>query len=105
MPVAFSRRNLFHLAGAAAGAMLGSRLASAQQPQTPAPAPRPGRSRGSGGHPDPFPALQTRSSVSLVHGADRRKNVYEALLAIDPGSASWLDLTVRVPVPLPSEGG
>ena len=31
--------------------------------------------------------------------------VAEALLAIDPGSASWLDLTVRVPVPLPSEGG
>ena len=31
--------------------------------------------------------------------------VAEDLLAIDPGSASWLDLTVRVPVPLPSEGG
>ena len=29
----FSRRNLFQVAGAAAGAMLGGRLATAQQPQ------------------------------------------------------------------------
>jgi hypothetical protein len=63
--------------------MLGSRLASAQPPQVPTPTPSPGRNRGLGGHPDPFPALQTRSAVSLVHGEDRRKNVYEALLAID----------------------
>jgi len=80
MSVAFSRRGLFHLAGAAAAAMLGSRRASAQaQP----PAARPNRGRGSGGHPDPFPGLQARSTVALVHGEDRRKNVYEALLAID----------------------
>jgi len=83
MSVAFSRRSLFHLAGAAAGAMLGSRLASAQPPQAPTPVPRPGRNRGFGGHPEPFPALQMRSTVSLVHGEDRRRNVHEALLAID----------------------
>ena len=71
------------LAGAAAGAMLGSRYASAQQPQPPKPAPKPGGNRGLSGNPEPFPALQTRSTVSLVHGEDRRKNAYEALLAID----------------------
>jgi uncharacterized protein (DUF362 family) len=79
----FSRRSLFHLAGAAAGAMLGSRYAWAQQPQTAKPAPRSGGNRSLSGNPAPFPALQTRSTVSLVHGEDRRKNVYEALLAID----------------------
>jgi uncharacterized protein (DUF362 family) len=79
----FSRRHLFHLAGAAAGAMLGSRLVSAQQPQEPAAPRRPGGNRSLSGHPDPFPGLQARSAVSLVHGEDRRKNVYESLLAID----------------------
>ncbi len=83
MSSSFSRRGLFHLAGAAAGAMLGSRYASAQQPQAPPPAPRAGGNRGLSGNPEPFPSLQTRSTVSLVHGEDRRKNVYEALLAID----------------------
>ena len=83
MSRSFSRRSLFHLAGAAAGAMLGSRYASAQQPQAPKPAPKPGGNRSLSGNPEPFPALQTRSTVSLVHGEDRRKNVYEALLAID----------------------
>jgi uncharacterized protein (DUF362 family) len=83
MSSSLSRRGLFHLAGAAAGAMLGSRYASAQQPQAPNPAPRAGGNRSLAGNPEPFPALQTRSTVSLVHGEDRRKNVYEALLAID----------------------
>ena len=78
-----SRRHLFHLAGAAAGAMLGSRLVSAQQPQEPAAPRRPGGNRSLSGHPDPFPGLQARSAVSLVHGEDRRRNVYESLLAID----------------------
>jgi len=83
MSGSFSRRDLFHLAGAAAGVMLGSRYASAQPPQEPKPAPKPGGNRSLSGNPQPFPALQTRSAVSLVHGEDRRKNVYEALLAID----------------------
>jgi len=84
MSGSFSRRNLFQLAGAAAGTMLGSRYASAQQqqPQTAKPVPRDGN-RLLSGHPDPFPALATRSTVSLVHGEDRRKNVYQALMAID----------------------
>jgi uncharacterized protein (DUF362 family) len=34
-------------------------------------------------HPGPFPPLEKRSAVGLIHGEDRRKNVYEALLAID----------------------
>jgi uncharacterized protein (DUF362 family) len=82
MSFVYSRRGLFHLAGAAAATMLGSRRASAQQAQPPNPAPNP-RRRGFGGNPEPFPALQTRSTVALVHGEDRRKNVCEALLAID----------------------
>ncbi len=81
MSVTLSRRRLFHLAGAAAGAMLGGRYAWAQQPQEPKPARRP--VRGFGGNPEPFPAVQARSTVSLVHGENRRRNVYEALLAID----------------------
>jgi uncharacterized protein (DUF362 family) len=84
MSSSLSRRGLFHLAGAAAGAMLGSRYASAQQPQAPTPAaPRAGGNRSLGGNPEPFPGVQTRSTVALVHGEDRRKNVYEALVAID----------------------
>ena len=84
MSSSLSRRGLFHLAGAAAGAMLGSRYASAQQPPAPTPAaPRGGGNRSLAGNPEPFPAVQTRSTVSLVHGEDRRKNVYEALVAID----------------------
>ena len=36
-----------------------------------------------GAHPDPFPGLPTKSTVSLIQGEDRRKNAYEALMAID----------------------
>jgi uncharacterized protein (DUF362 family) len=81
----FSRRSLFHLAGLAAGSMLGSRYASAsrQQPKPQTARPWGDAGRTPRGHPDPFPALATRSAVSLVHGDDRRKNVYEALMAID----------------------
>ncbi len=83
MSGSFSRRNLFHLAGAAAGAMLGSRYASARsllpQPQI----TRPSTGRFQQGHPDPFPALAARSTVALIHGDNRRKNVFDALMAID----------------------
>jgi uncharacterized protein (DUF362 family) len=93
----YSRRKLFQLAGVAAGAMAANRGALAQQ-AAPGGAPPAGR-RGpggqgraaapgggsplGGGHPDPFPALATRSTVSLIKGEDRRKNVYQALMAID----------------------
>jgi uncharacterized protein (DUF362 family) len=71
------RRNLFQLAGAAA--LLRSRVASAQQAQPPAAA----RNRATGGHPEEFPALEHRATVALTRGNDRRKNVYNALMAID----------------------
>jgi uncharacterized protein (DUF362 family) len=34
-------------------------------------------------HADPFPPLERHSAVALIHGEDRRKNVYQALLAVD----------------------
>lgn len=92
----YSRRNLFQLAGVAAGAMLGNRGVLAQQ-TAPGGAPPAGQ-RGTGGqappgaggrggrmggNPEPFPAVATRSTVSLIHGEDRRKNVYQSLMAID----------------------
>lgn len=94
----YSRRNLFHIAGVAAGAMLGNRGALAQQtapggappagqrgPGGQMPPGMAGRSGGriGGGHPDPFPPVATRSTVSLIKGEDRRKNVYQSLMAID----------------------
>jgi uncharacterized protein (DUF362 family) len=81
----FSRRSLFQLAGTAAGSMLGSRYtwASQQQPRIQTARPMGDNGRQPRGHPDPFPAVATHSTVSLVHGDDRRKNVYEALMAID----------------------
>lgn len=73
----YSRRSLFEIAGAAAACMLSSRITAAQQvrPPTPNQLQRP--------HPDPFPAVTTRSAVALTHGEDRRKNIYDALMAID----------------------
>ena len=68
----FSRRNFFHLAGA--GALVGAagefRL-NAQQ-QYPAPVPE-----------TPIFPYTNRAPVSLVKGDNRRKNVLDALLAID----------------------
>jgi len=85
MSGSFSRRSLFHLAGAAAGAMLGSRYAAANQQQLKVQTAKPSRDTGRlpRGHPDPFPALATHATVSLAQGDNRRKNVYEALVAID----------------------
>jgi len=85
MSGSFSRRNLFHLAGAAAGAMLGSRYASANRQQAKIQTARPSGDTGRlpRGHPDPFPALATRPAVSLVQGDNRRRNVCDALVAID----------------------
>ncbi len=93
------RRSLFQLAGAAA--LLRKQLVGAQAPpagQPPAgqmPAgqmpfgqmPGGGRGRGmmrgNGGNPEPFPGLDRRATVSISQGEDRRKNVYNALMAID----------------------
>jgi uncharacterized protein (DUF362 family) len=36
-----------------------------------------------GGVQEPFPEANERSTVAVIHGEDRRKNAYEALLAID----------------------
>jgi uncharacterized protein (DUF362 family) len=88
MAVTFLRRNVFQLAGAAA--LLRRGLAAAQQPpppgQQPAP-PQPAPPRRQfgmmGGVQEPFPEANERSTVAIIHGEDRRKNAYQALLAID----------------------
>jgi uncharacterized protein (DUF362 family) len=77
MERAFSRRNLLQLAGAAA--LLRTGIVSAQRQ------PR-GMSRGMQNSPESsfsFPVLEKRSNVAIIHGEDRRKNVYNALMAID----------------------
>src|ERR1039458_1502525 len=94
----FPRRSLFQLAGAAA--LLRTRVVSAQAPATgqpgaqqgaapgqPGAAPaRPAGGRGfspMGGNPASFPELERRSNVAIMQGDDRRKNVYNALMAIN----------------------
>jgi uncharacterized protein (DUF362 family) len=61
----FGRRSLLQLAGAAAV----WRRSLAASPPTP---------------PGQFPAVERRSTVAIAQGADRRRNVYNALKAIDP---------------------
>ena len=78
MVTIFSRRKAFQLAGAAALAQ--PRLFSFQQP--PVPAPQARRDQPLATY-EPFPENTLRPTVSLVHGDSRRKNVYEALLAVD----------------------
>jgi uncharacterized protein (DUF362 family) len=91
MANSFPRRSLFQLAGAAA--LLRSRISLAQQPppgRAPAapgqgwPGARGGRGGNRiGGNPEPFPELERRATVALIQGNDRRKNVYNALMAVD----------------------
>jgi len=76
-----SRRSLLQLAGAAA--LLRGRIASAQQPAPPQKRSQATGSGGRGGLEEPFPALERRSTVAVVHGDERRKNVHDALVAID----------------------
>jgi len=38
---------------------------------------------GMGGNTEPFPELERRATVALIHGDERRKNVYDALMAVD----------------------
>ena len=88
------RRSLFQLAGAAA--LLRKQLVGAQAPpagqppagqmpfgQMPGGGRGRGMMRGNGGNPEPFPGLDRRATVSISQGEDRRKNVYNALMAID----------------------
>jgi uncharacterized protein (DUF362 family) len=82
MAEGFLRRNVFQLAGAAA--FLRSRVAAAQQPQTgQEPPARPQRRTGFGGNPETFPIAGERPTVAVINGNDRRKNAYQAFLAID----------------------
>jgi uncharacterized protein (DUF362 family) len=83
-----SRRRFFGIA-AGAGALAGARsiLPAAQQPgQQP---PQGGPPRGAFNmepwvnQPQPYPYYERRSTVSLVKGDSRRKNITDALLAID----------------------
>jgi uncharacterized protein (DUF362 family) len=84
MSRSYSRRNLFRLAGAAAATMVGGRLASAQQRTPQSEAAMRQAIRGFIiTNPEPFPALQTRSAVAIIQGENRRKMVYESLMAID----------------------
>ena len=76
-----SRRSLLQLAGAAA--LLRGRIASAQQPAPPQKRSQATGSGGRGGLEEPFPALERRSTVAVVHGDERRKNVHDSLVAID----------------------
>ena len=75
------RRSLFQLAGAAA--LLRSRVVSAQQAPTAGQQPAGRGGGGNAGNPEPFPELERRSTVAITQGEDRRKNVYNALMAVD----------------------
>ena len=56
MSKSYTRRSIFQMAGAAAAAMLGSRIAPAQQAKPDAAAMKGFFAT----HPDPFPALERR---------------------------------------------
>ncbi len=83
MLTVFSRRKAFQLAGAASLAQ--TRLFSFQQM---APTQRPGDSPLA--EYEAFPENKLRPTVSLVQGNSRRKNVYDALVAIDKDIAPKL---------------
>ena len=68
MTLQFPRRNFLQVIGG--GALLSSRELAAQQAPPPVPAV-------------PIREYKPRSTVALVHGEDRRKNVHDALVAID----------------------
>jgi uncharacterized protein (DUF362 family) len=87
MSRSYSRRNLFQMAGAAAATMIGSRIVPAQQSAGQKPPSDAAVKDAMKGflqtNPTPFPALETRSRVAIVQGDDRRKMIYESLMAID----------------------
>ena len=79
-----SRRNFLNIA-AGAGAVVGAGrvLPGAQQPP-PQQQQRPGMNLEPWvGVPQPYPYYSGRSTVSLVKGESRRKNITDALIAID----------------------
>src|ERR1019366_10080170 len=81
----FSRRNFLSIA-AGAGALVGARgVLPAAAPQQPPPQrpPRPNMDSFTN-TPQPYPYYTARSTVSLVQGeSSRRKNITDALVAID----------------------
>ena len=77
---------------AGAAALLRKQLVGAQAPPAgqPPSGQMPGGGRGRGmmmgnnaGNSETFPGLDRRATVSIAQGEDRRKNVYNALMAID----------------------
>jgi uncharacterized protein (DUF362 family) len=79
--MSFSRRHFLNLAGAGAAVGAGASRLFGQQPPVRGPVgPRPPYRAGAN---EPYPYLTTRSTVSLIHGDQRRKNVHDALVAID----------------------
>ena len=83
----FSRRNFLSIA-AGAGALVGARgvlLAAAQQSQQQPPQQQPPRPNMDvwTGTDQPYPYYTARSTVALVKGESRRKNITDALVAID----------------------
>ena len=80
MNLSFTRRQLFTAGGSALALAAAARRVVAQAP---APMPEPLLA-------PPLLAKDQRSLVSLIRGEDRRKNAYNALLAIDSKIAPQL---------------
>jgi uncharacterized protein (DUF362 family) len=86
-----SRRRLLRLIGAGALVYPGAASLFGQQPPATGAAQEAGRGRGGGAAPldpftvpvKPFNPVDYRSTVSLVRGENRRKNIYDSLMAID----------------------
>ena len=76
-----TRRSIFQTASVAAGAILSSRHVSAQNINLQGEAKV--RPRLTPPHPDGFPPYTERATVGLVQGDSRRKNIFDALVAID----------------------
>lgn len=74
----FSRRRFFELAGAA-GIFLSNASKAVSAPSSTSDASVPGTSSDG-----PVGVPLSRSRVALAHGESRRKNIYEALVSIDP---------------------
>jgi uncharacterized protein (DUF362 family) len=77
--MSLSRRHFFQVAGA--GILVQSQFLKGQQSTAASTSIKPEKSIVPNGTPVEIPV--SRSKVALVHGEDRRKNVYEALLSID----------------------